>query len=315
MAQSIDKARNMIITVLGCGAIGQLWLAGLTRQGHNVQGWLRVPQTTCSVDVVNTMGETERLQLPANNEAHLAESDLLLVTLKAWQVSGAIRTLLPQLRADCAILLLHNGLGTREELPALPQPLLQGITTHAAYRGDGGSIIHVYNGTTRIGPLTPNAQPISHLAEVLHDALPDVAWHNNIAASCWIKLASNCVINPLTALYDCRNGEIEHYPESVMALCREVAMVMDREGYHTSYESLLFYVGQVVKSTAGNMSSMLQDIRAQRHTEIDYISGYVVRRARAHGISVPENQRLYELIKQKEDHYGHPGDGGSNEWE
>ncbi|WP_410016200.1 2-dehydropantoate 2-reductase [Sodalis sp. C49] len=305
----------MNITVLGCGAIGQLWLAGLVSQGHNVQGWLRVPQSSCTVDVVTPLGENVRHQLPANNAALLSGSDLLLVTLKAWQVSGAIRTLLPQLRADCAILLLHNGLGTREELPALTQPLLQGITTHAAYRSESGSIIHVYNGTTRIGPLTENAQSISHLAEKLHEALPDVAWHNNIAASCWLKLAANCVINPLTAAYECRNGEIEQYIDQIEALCREVAMVMDREGYHTSYESLLFYVGQTIKSTAGNTSSMLQDIRAQRHTEIDYINGYLVRRARVHGLSVPENQRLYELIKQKEDHYGRLGDGMSGDWE
>ncbi len=305
----------MKITVLGCGAIGQLWLAGLFRQGHTLQGWLRVPQPFCTVDVVSPLGETFQYQLPANNAALLAESDLLLVTLKAWQVSDAIRSLLPQLKPDCAILLLHNGLGTREELPALNQPLLQGITTHAAYRRDGGSIVHVYSGTTRIGPLTVNAQSISFLAEVLHDALPDVAWHNNIAATCWIKLASNCIINPLTAVYECTNGELERYSAEIEDLCREVSAVMDREGYHTSYESLLLYVGQIINSTAENTSSMLQDIRAQRHTEIDYINGYLLRRARAHGINVPANQRLYELVKQKENLYDRPGAGMSGEWE
>ncbi|TKI06294.1 2-dehydropantoate 2-reductase [Martelella alba] len=305
----------MNITVLGCGAIGQLWLAGLHRQGHHLQGWLRVPQSHCLVNVVSPLGETFHYQLPANDNTHLAQSDLLLVTLKAWQVSGALRSLLPLLKPDCAVLLLHNGLGTREELPAMSQPLLQGITTHAAYRHENGSIVHVYSGTTRIGPLTPNAQTISQLAEILHDALPDVAWHNNIAASCWLKLASNCVINPLTAAYGCKNGEIERYTEEIEAICREIAEVMDREGFHTSYESLLFYVGQVIRSTAGNTSSMLQDIRAQRHTEIDYISGYLVRRARIHGINVPANQRLYELIKQKEDRYDRLGTDMSGNWE
>lgn len=305
----------MNITVLGCGAIGQLWLAGLSRKGHQLQGWLRVPQPSCTVNVVSPQGETIHCQLPANNAGLLAESDLLLVTLKAWQVSGAIRSLLPQLKPDCAILLLHNGLGTREELPPMSQPLLQGITTHAAYRNEAGEIIHVYSGTTRIGPLTVNAQGISSIAEVLHEALPDVAWHNNIAATCWIKLASNCVINTLTAVYECKNGEIEQYSEEIKNLCREVAAVMDREGFHTSYESLLLYVGQTIRSTAGNTSSMLQDIRAQRHTEIDYISGYLLRRARAHGINVPENQRLYELVKQKEDGYDRIGADLPSEWE
>ncbi|MCY0078400.1 hypothetical protein LC752_34930, partial [Bacillus thuringiensis] len=46
----------MKITVLGCGALGQLWLTALCKQGHEVQGWLRVPQPYCSVNLVETDG-------------------------------------------------------------------------------------------------------------------------------------------------------------------------------------------------------------------------------------------------------------------
>lgn len=45
----------MKITVLGCGALGQLWLTALCKQGHDVQGWLRVPQPYCSVNLVEKM--------------------------------------------------------------------------------------------------------------------------------------------------------------------------------------------------------------------------------------------------------------------
>lgn len=296
----------MNITVLGCGALGQLWLAALYHQGHQVQGWLRVPQPFCTIDVIDTQGIESTLQLPANNPTLLAQSDLLLVTLKAWQVSGAVTALLPQLKADCAIVLLHNGLGTREELPSMVQPLIQGTTTHAAYR-ENGRIKHVHKGTTRIGPVNTRAQSVSALAESLHHALPEVAWHNNIAASCWIKLAASCVINPLTALYQCRNGALAGHQPEIEGICREVALVMDREGYHTSCDSLLLYINQVIKSTADNQSSMLQDVNNERHTEIDYITGYLLRRARAHGISIPENQRLFELIKKREQNYHRAG--------
>ncbi|KYP95593.1 2-dehydropantoate 2-reductase [Sodalis-like endosymbiont of Proechinophthirus fluctus] len=303
----------MKITVLGCGALGQLWLVALSRQGHSVQGWLQVPQSVCAVDVISPQGQESRLQLPANNTAHLAASDLLLVTLKARQVSAAVRALLPQLQADCAILLLHNGLGTREELPVLVQPLIMGTTTHAAHREED-KIHHVYAGTTRIGPGNSQAQQASAIAQVLNQALPEVTWHNNITASSWVKLTANCVINPLTAIYDCCNGELESHVAEIEAICREVAMVMDREGYHTHYESLLFYVSQVIRSTTDNISSMLQDVRAQRHSEIDYINGYVLRRARAHRLSVPENQRLFDLVKRKEESYGQNDSALSDRW-
>lgn len=303
----------MKITILGCGALGQLWLSRLYQQGHDVQGWLRVPQPFCAVNVIEPDGTSFNRNLPTNDPEHLVQSELLLVTLKAWQVSGAVTALLPKLSPNCAILLLHNGMGTQDELPPHNQPILQGTTTHAACH-DGNTIIHVANGVTHIGPVTQQATHLSHLAEVLHQALPDVAWHNHIASANWRKLAVNCVINPLTALYNCHNGDLQRYPEQIAALCCEVASVMELEGHHTSCEDLMSYVMQVIQLTADNISSMLQDIRAQRHTEIDYITGYLLRRGRSHGIPLPENTRLFELIKRKENEYERIGVGLPSTW-
>lgn len=292
----------MKITVLGCGALGQIWLAALDRQGHDVQGWLRVPQPYCSVNVINLDGSSINKTYIANDPAFLAQSELLLVTLKAWQVSEAVKNLQFILPATCPILLLHNGMGTVDELNSLHQPLLRGVTTHAA-KHDGTVIVHVAAGITHIGPISSAATEISEIAETLHAALPDVAWHDNVASATWQKLAVNCVINPLTVFYNCTNGELASHAEEVKALSNEVAAVMEREGQHISREWLIDYITDVIRSTAGNTSSMLQDIRAQRRTEVDYINGYVIRRARAQGLATPENNRLYEFIKRKEHEY------------
>lgn len=303
----------MKITVLGCGALGQLWLSMLHQQDHDVQGWLRVPQPFCSVNVIMLNGESFNRNLTTNDPKHLLQSELLLVFLKAWQVSSAVTALLPKLNPECKILLLHNGMGTQEELPLNEHVFLHGVTTHAARR-DGNTIIHVASGMTHIGPTSSVIIDDNHLADTLHQALPDVAWHNDISAACWQKLAVNCVINPLTGLYNCRNGDVQRYPELIERLCAEVASVMEMEGYHTSTESLLSYVNNVIRSTADNTSSLLQDLRSQRHTEIDYITGYLLRRARSHGMALPENARLYELIKRKESDYERIGAGLPGSW-
>jgi len=304
----------MKITVLGCGALGQLWLAALIKQGHEVQGWLRVPQPFCPVNLVDVDGSTFNESLTANDPDFLAGSDLLLVTLKAWQVSGAVKTLAATLPESSPILLLHNGMGTQEELKMLHQPVLLGVTTHAARR-DGNVIVHVARGTTHVGPGNAAGSDFSRLAETLHHALPDVAWHDNILPASWKKLTVNCVINPLTALYNCPNGELKHYYDEVVSICDEVAQVMEREGHHTSADSLLYYVEQVIDSTAANISSMLQDLRVQRHTEIDYITGYLLQRARAHGLTLPVNSRLYEQIKRKENEYERSSSGLPGTWD
>lgn len=303
----------MKITVLGCGALGQLWLSTLYNQGHDVQGWMRIPQPFCAVNVIGTDGTAFNRNLPTNDPQHLAESELLLVTLKAWQVSGAVSALMPMLNDNCTLLLLHNGMGAVEELPSNRFSILQGATTHAA-RHEGNSIIHVANGVTHIGPTSARGAATSHLADVLHNALPDVAWHNNIYPSLWNKLAVNCVINPLTAVHNCTNGDLIAYPSDIEKICAEVADVMAIEGYQTHVESLLSYVYQVIDITSANHSSMLQDIRTQRHTEIDYITGYVIRRARKHGLSLPVNTRLFELIKRKENDYERFSSGLPGTW-
>lgn len=292
----------MKITVLGCGALGQIWLAALSRSGHEVQGWLRVPQPYCSVNVLDQQGQAVNHTFIANDPLFLAESELLLVTLKAPQVSPAIHHLQPLLPAHCPILLLHNGMGTLDELKGMSQPLLRGITTHAAMR-DGTVIRHVASGVTHIGPASEQGQRFSHLADLLHGALPDVAWHNNITSACWRKLAINCIINPLTVEHQCENGALRGFPEQIEQLCEELSCVMTREDQHVTAEGLRDLVYNVIDTTAANTSSMLQDIRAQRLTEIDYINGFLLRRARAQGIATPENARLYDLIKRKESDY------------
>lgn len=304
----------MRITVLGCGALGQLWLTALCKQGHEVQGWLRIPQPYCSVNLVEEDGTIFNESLTANDPDFLARSDLLLVTLKAWQVSDAVKGLASSLPPTTPVLLIHNGMGTVEELKSLPNPLLIGTTTHAARR-DGNVIIHVASGITHIGPARVQDGEFSYLADTLQMALPDVAWHNTIRPALWRKLAVNCVINPLTALRDCKNGDLLDAPEEIEKLAREVAAVIEREGHHISADDLIAYVHQVIESTAENISSMLQDVRAMRHTECDYITGYLLRRARAHGIAVPENARLFDLIKRKESEYERISSDMSRPWE
>lgn len=303
----------MKITVLGCGALGQLWLTALHKHGHEIQGWLRVPQPFCSVNVVDEDGSIFNESFTANDPEFLAHSDLLLVTLKAWQVSDAVKGLAGTLPKTTPILLIHNGMGTVDELKNLQQPLLIGTTTHAARR-DGNVIVHVASGTTHIGPGRQQDGDFSYLAEILQEVLPDVAWHNNIRPALWRKLAVNCVINPLTALQECKNGELRDFPEEIKKVTHEVAAVIEREGHHISADELLDYVYQIIENTAENVSSMLQDIRAMRHTECDYITGFLLRRARAHGIAVPENARLYDLVKRKESEYERVSSGMSRPW-
>jgi 2-dehydropantoate 2-reductase len=56
-------------------------------------------------------------------------------------------------------------------------------------------------------------------------------------------------------------------------------------------------VADVIQGTAGNRSSMLQDVTLGRRTEIDYITGYLLHVAEQLGIDAPHNRALLETIK------------------
>ena len=295
----------MKITVLGCGALGQLWLSALHRQGHEVQGWLRSAQPSMTVHITAPDGERHRHSFPANDPQWLANSELLLVTLKAAQISSAVLQIQPLLPPHCTIVLMHNGMGVIDELPPLPQTILRAITTHSAWRHQG-RVIHVAHGVTHLGPVACDENPLSPLADLLHEALPEVAWHNDILPACWNKLAINCVINPLSIKYDCPNGELLQYSGEITTLCEEIAAVMNREGLYADARQLQQSVTHVMQNSAANYSSMLQDIRTGRRTEIDYITGYLLRKAVGYGIAVPANRELYQRVKTKESADGHP---------
>ena len=136
--------------------------------------------------------------------------------------------------------------------------------------------------------------------------LQDCVWDINIDTTLWRKLAINCVINPLTALYGCRNGELatSAYRPVLQSLCEEVTFACRAAGHGDAVESLLDTALQVIGSTADNRSSMLQDVLKGQRTEIDFINGFLVRAAAVPAPQLPLNRRLIREIKDKE----RPGD-------
>ena len=93
----------------------------------------------------------------------------------------------------------------------------------------------------------------------------------------------------------------------IAQICEEVAAVAkgvwEDQGFDSACPSALEmqkFATETARQTAQNRSSMLQDILAGRPTEIDYINGWIVKKAEGLQIDVPENTRLADLIKQKE---------------
>jgi len=129
---------------------------------------------------------------------------------------------------------------------------------------------------------------------------------DEILARIWAKLFINVGINALTATLDCKNGELLTRPGVEQRMARAVAeakSVAEAEGIALVDDPLPATKAVCVK-TAENVSSMLQDVRKKRRTEIDAINGAIAKKGAAHHIATPENQLLYAEVKEIEARYG-----------
>ncbi|MDV7104745.1 2-dehydropantoate 2-reductase [Vibrio sp. TH_r3] len=303
----------MNITILGAGAIGSLWAHHLANAGHNVSLWLRHSNTsslTLTLFEDNEIASTSKYleknkqacnEFFTNNLAQLKASDLILITVKAWQVEQALTPILDHLIPETILVFMHNGMGAVDELPEQVDrhPIVVATTTHGAYKPSNDQVLHTGVGMTMLGGNNLLGKQCHFLADVFDHALASASWTGSIQTALWHKLAINCVINPLTALHQCLNGALLNYQYTaqIQTIVAELCAVMQAEKIVMTEQNLFDRVINVVKATANNHSSMQQDIVHQRRTEIDYINGYLCRTARQHQINVPANQDLYSRIK------------------
>ena len=127
----------------------------------------------------------------------------------------------------------------------------------------------------------------------------------NILTKIWEKLFINVGINGLTATLACKNGELLTLPgvdQRMKNAIDEALLVARAEGIEVTddpYHSCRI----VCRKTAENLSSMLQDVRNRRPTEIEAINGAIVARALPHNIKTPENSLLCRQVKALEAEY------------
>ncbi len=290
----------MNIVILGPGAIGSLWATKFKQAGHHVSLWGRSSESQLQLQLDETTVDT----FLNRHLAELINADLIIVTVKAWQVETAILPLLAHINPDTIIMLMHNGMGTAEHVAAVfsNNPIVLATTTHGAYKPSPQKVLHTGHGITQIGAFNRSGEQCQFLQEVMNHALPEVRWNPDIHAALWTKLAINCAINPLTALNQIKNGDLAQpeYQPLLHNMTHELVAVMKQEGLDIEFEGLLNTIMQVVNATAENYSSMRQDVFHQRRTEIDFITGYLLQTAKKHHIDTPENLKLYQQIKHIE---------------
>lgn len=163
-----------------------------------------------------------------------------------------------------------------------------------------------------LAPMAPLAEAITK-GGIPAEVVPEVG------KDLWAKMLYNCALNPLGAIFGVPYGdlaEVSASREIMEALIGEIFAVMKAAGYRTHWSTpdeyrAVFYE-RLLPPTARHVSSTLQDIRAKKSTEIEALSGAVVRLGEEVGVPTPTNATLYRMVKFMEARNLSAGEGNGS---
>ena len=224
--------------------------------------------------------------------SNLSDQQLVILCTKTYQSMNALASINGKIRPEIPIVILQNGMGNEQILQqSVPNPYILATTDCGAYVKNNKLCV------TAIGTVTYDSLNICGLN--LNSLSGIVPWEptDNINEAIFKKLAVNSVINPITAIYDLKNGEILQQRELCENLIKEIYTISKLNNFNFTRDYLRDIVYGVAKSTRENYSSMHEDLKYGRRTEIDSIVGYLLNQAKKYNISLPNLESVYKIIK------------------
>ncbi|MBI3459497.1 2-dehydropantoate 2-reductase [Candidatus Acetothermia bacterium] len=300
----------MKIVIIGAGALGSLFGGLLARSGHSVSLYnpsnLEHIQTIRKSGLVIETNEGEqRVSLSATSQAsELERSDLVAIFVKAHHTAKAIQETHSLLQRAPLVMSLQNGFGVETEILGIVprENFLRGTTSQGATLLAPGRVRWAGKGVTHLGRWQGQPTPaVQSIVDALNQSSLETHAAGNVIELVWIKLIVNSAINALTALFDVPNGVLLKDPglrEILRAITRESVAVARAYGFAFSESEMIARVEQVCQQTAENISSMLQDVRRKRPTEIEFINGAIALEGKRLGVSTPLNQLLLRLVQK-----------------
>jgi 2-dehydropantoate 2-reductase len=211
--------------------------------------------------------------------------------------------------ADTAVLSLQNGWGNAPRIASIvgEDRVLVGLTYHSATLLAPGKVKHPGVGMTYIGEL--GGKPSTRLeavAETFRGASFDVTVSDRILDEVWKKLALNACTLPTAALLRFFAHELVAFEPAKLemaAILREVVDVANAQGIALDYNERWGAITGLLGKAIGAKASMLQDVEANRQTEIEVINGAIVEAGKRVGVATPHNQAMVWMVQAAEQHY------------
>jgi 2-dehydropantoate 2-reductase len=297
------------ICVAGAGTIGSL-LAGHLGRVADVSVLVRREEhaRALNADGLRVSGRadfTARVTA-ATDPADLPEPELVIVACKGNDLERIADTIEGEF-ADATVMTIQNGLGAEEIVAARGSwPLLSSVTFMSGTRHDDTHVEYILDTATWIGPYRGTTPADARkVAELIVTSGLKAESFDDLRPAQWSKLIFNATVNGVAALTGLPHDH--HFAEEplgpfVHALVDEgkaAAAAAGVELWEDPWEMNLLATQRGFKHSP----SMLEDVRAERPTEVELINGSLVREAKRLGVATPLHETVYALVKGKEASY------------
>jgi len=294
------------ILVVGAGSVGGFFGAHLAKNHPDVSFLLRAPTR----DAVKLKGLTVRSvggsftvrPRVASDARELPNPDLIVLGVKAYDLDEVMDQIEPVLSRETVILTLQNGIDTEDRLIARFKRdcVVGGVAYIYSKIVEPGVIDHYKKGAVAIGELMGNeSERLLKIKEIFTTAGIPCQLSKDIRRSKWEKMCWNCVFNPVTVLINDSVAKALDHPE-MFSVIRQIVGEVTAISATLKVPLPLDMPERVVKATQEIRdihTSMYDDWKAGRHTEIAYLNGYIVEKGRELGIPTPVNEALTAMIK------------------
>jgi 2-dehydropantoate 2-reductase len=307
------------VCVIGAGVIGSLYAGHLARVAEVAVLTRREEHArTLAADGLRISGKSDfTVSVEATADAaELPDFDLGIVATKATQLEEAAAALAGRF-PGATMMTIQNGLGAEELVRERGDwRLLSAVTFMSGVRHGDAHVEYELDTETWLGPFADTAtyeqarevEALLVASGLRARAFPD------LRPAQWSKLIFNATVNTVAALTDLPHvsafaargdaTDLGHLVHDLMEEGKAVAAAAGVELHEDPWEMNVHAVrrGETLAAEGhyAHVPSMLEDVRAGRRTEIDFITGALVREAGRHGVPVPLHTAMYRLVRARE---------------
>jgi 2-dehydropantoate 2-reductase len=294
------------VCVVGAGVIGSLY-AGHLAEVADVFVLVRRPEHAEALNEhgLRVTGKNDRQAVvTATSDPASLDADFCIVATKGTHLEAAASALEGHL-PGATLMTVQNGLGAEEIVREHGEwPLLSAVTFMSGTKHADSHVEYILDTETWIGPHSGATRADADaVVELLVSCGLKARAFDDLRPAQWSKLIFNATVNSVAALTHLPHDH--HFADTrqpydlgllVAGLMDEGKAVAAAAGIELHDDPWEMNVHATQHGSA-HYPSMLEDVQARRATEVDFITGSLVREADKLGVPLPLHEAMYALVR------------------